>query len=249
MKFAFITGMGRSGTKLVAELLNQSPHAASQHECIGNREFWLLSWYLPHDNYSELILAEEKIRIEKKFNSQLFIDVNSRLQNCVPALHKIFDPVEVFHLVRNPKEVVRSIYTRRIEENIHLVPKSKTELKKWMESDKLSQICWNWKNATENLLREKTTLIRFEDLISNYESFSRLMGHPLGLDISEEIWMSIANKKVNRTRSKLFRWAYARWKGKSFVDDELPPFEQWTSQNKERFYDICGDTMRKCGYA
>ena len=59
MRYAFVTGMGRSGTKFLSSLLSIDNNAISNHEYIGNREYWLLSWYLGNI-YQNVILKNAK---------------------------------------------------------------------------------------------------------------------------------------------------------------------------------------------
>lgn len=248
MQYAFITGMGRSGTKLITRLLASDENIISVHEFTGNRQFWLLSWYLTEEDFTIPFLEREKSRIEKSFNKRLFIDVNGYLQNAVPALQKVFNPVKIFHLVRDPRKTIPSIYTRRIDSDIHLLPKNKEDIEKWLDGNKLFQVCWNWNQTTSALLKQTVQLIRFEDIISDYNAFKNSLAGPLGLEISEKKWNDIKAEKVNQTRSPLYRWFYARLKGKPFVKESLPPFEKWSETDRQMLLDICGKTMQQCGY-
>jgi hypothetical protein len=248
MQYAFITGMGRSGTKLITRLLASDNEIISEHEYIGNRQFWLLSWYLAENDYTIPFLNREKKRIESAFNRRLFLDVNGYLQNAVPALGKVFNPEIIFHLVRDPRNTIPSLYTRRIDSDIHLLPKQKEEIEKWLDGTKLYQICWNWNQTTSNLLEQPVRLIRFEDLITDYHTFKQSLLEPLRLSISKEAWEKVKAEKVNRTRSPVYRWFYSRWKGKPYVKASLPPFEQWPEKDQQLLLDVCGKTMQRCGY-
>lgn len=249
MRYIFITGMGRSGTKFFANLLTKVINASAWHEYIGNREFWLLSWYLEHDVYSIPFLAREKKKIENEFRQPVFIDVNSRLQNCVPALKKVFDQPMIFHLVRDPRETVVSLFTRRDENNIHLVPKNRSEMEHWLDGNKLYRICWNWKTTTEQLLAENTRLIRFEDIRSDFRYFENDFLKPAGLEMNETVYKNAVVKRVNDTKPSWYRFVYSKLKDKSFIKDRLPPFSQWNENDKKMLYDVCGNTMLKCGYS
>ena len=82
MEYIFITGMPRSGTTFIGRLLlNGIENATTFHEHIGNREFAILSYY--SKEYTETFLKNEKQKIESKFTSKLFIDVNGALRNSV----------------------------------------------------------------------------------------------------------------------------------------------------------------------
>ena len=248
MEYAFITGMGRSGTKFLTSVLGSIPNVHAVHEHIGNREYWLLSWYLHGNVYATPYLQRKKQEIEKKFSNGLFIDVNGYLQNSVPEVSAIFKPKMVFHFVRDPREVVRSLYTRRNDREIHLIPKNTTEVEQWLDGDKFSQICWNWASTTEQLLNCNTELILFEKVKSDYTYFSEKILKPLNISLSEAEWEKARNVKVNKTQPKWYRWIYAKLRNKKFVEDLLPPYSQWSDLQKQQFEKICGPVMIKCGY-
>lgn len=241
--------MGRSGTTFIANLLNNVEDISVEHEFIGNREFWLLSWYLGGNDYAQPFLERSKATIENQFNKKkLFIDVNGYLQNCVAELRIVFKPKVIFHLVRDGRDVVRSIYTRRSEKDIHLIPKSRNEIYQWVDMDKFAQICWNWRTTTEYLLESDTKMIKFEEIIGDYGYFKNNLLDTLDVNISESLWKNRINIKHNKTSSKLYRYLYAKIKGKEFIADRLPRYENWTDRQREIFHELCGSTMNKVGY-
>ncbi len=247
MNHAFITGMGRSGTSFVARCLSGLPHTDVGHERLGDREFWLLSWYLQGTAYATTYLERERRRLEP-FGDELYVDVNGYLQNAVPALREVFPDCEVFHLVRDPRAVVRSLYSRRGSRSVDLVPRDDPSIRDWLGADKFSQICWNWASTTRLLLEQETRLIRLEDLTGDYELFRDLLLAPLGREMSREAWDRIRNARVNRTRSPLYRRLYAWLKGKEYVQDRLPPFSRWNDRQREVFEELCGELLPVLGY-
>jgi hypothetical protein len=246
-RYAFFTGMGRSGTKFVTSLLSHCTEANVVHENIGNREYWLLAWYLGRD-YQVAFLEKEKLRIEKIYPKNLFVDVNGYLQHSVETVQELFKPVRVFHLVRDPRNVVRSLYTRRHDGDTHIVPKSDHEIRQWLEGDKFYQVCWNWADTTRRLLTQDTYLVRFEDIQSDYETFSKQILTPLGLNLPAEKWDEVRNTKVNETKPAWYRKLYARYKGKRYISDRLPPYQDWSPKQKEIFESVCGKIRNQCGY-
>lgn len=248
MEYVFVTGMGRSGTKFLTNLLGTLDNVHAVHEYIGNREFWLLSWYLPIDVYAKPFLERQKKQIEGRYSSGIFIDVNGYLQNAVPEINTTFQPKKIFHFVRDPRDVIRSLYTRRNDSDIHLIPKNLPDIEKWLDGDKFTQICWNWANTTEQLLKENTELLKFEKIKSDFEYFSEKILVPLNLDLPKSAWEEAVAKKINRTRPMWYRWVYSKVKNKPVMKDELPNYTEWTEYQKKQFIEICGSTMKKCGY-
>jgi hypothetical protein len=248
MQFAFITGMGRSGTKFVASLLNECAGLHAAHESIGHREFWLLSWYLPGAVYARPFLRQAREALEARAAAPLYVDVNGMLQHCVPELRDAFGEAPVFHLVRDPRKVVRSIYIRRNDADTHIVPKEGGALARWLREDKLYQVCWNWADVTGRLLAQDTRLVRFEDVVSDYGLLRRQLLEPLGAELPESRWRRAVQRRVNATRPPWIRRAYSFLRGKPYVNDYLPPFEAWTPQQQQVLLSVCGEAMRRCGY-
>ena len=248
MKYCFITGMGRSGTTFMGNLLRHVESIDSRHEYIGNREYWLLSWYLPGEIYAIPYLERCKKSIDSSFSSSYFIDVNGYLQNSVPQLRQVFNPEMVFHLVRDPRTVIPSLYIRRSDNNIHLIPKEREEVEKWLDGDKFQQICWNWASTTMTLASQNTELLQFEKLINNFDYLEKKLLSPLNITLSRATWTDLQSTKINRTRNRWFRFVYAKLKGKEFVKDKLPKYDQWSAEQKTLFNDICGSAMEMVGY-
>lgn len=246
MKYAFVTGMGRSGTKFLSAMLALDKNICSHHEYFGNREYWLLSWYLGN-TYAKPFLEYQIQQKKGNFNKDLFIDVNSYLSSSVETLNEVFDNPHIFHLVRNPKKVVPSIMTRRDDKRTHKIPKTELDIKKWVGMSKLEQVCTNWVQTTENLLNSNTTLLKFESLTTDYDYVKNTLLEPLGIDIPKDKYEVFKTKKINKTRGELFRFLYAKYKGKNFVAENFT-FDDLSNQEKTIFYDICGNTMAKLNY-
>lgn len=248
IKYVFVTGVGRSGTTFLSNLLSNCSEAKTHHEYERSREFQLLSWYIGK-SYAKPFLENQKKQIEKNsYGFNKFIDVNGGYRHCVDELEYVFSPIKIFHLVRNPKDVVRSLYTRRDDENIHFAPKQESEIKWWLEADKFSQICWNWKKDTEILLDKGLDLLHFEKIISDYDYFKNNLLDKIELKMDKSVWEDKVVIKKNKTRSKLYRFFFAKYKGKKFVGTRLPQYEEWSEDYKKKFTEICGGTMLKLGY-
>lgn len=246
MNYNFVLGMGRSGTKFLSEFLSLNSEVYATHEFVGNREYWLMTWYLG-SSYSKTFLLRERERINKEVNADVFIDVNSYLADSYNELNEVFDTPNIFHLVRNPKKVVPSIMTRRHEGSIQKLPKTQDKIEEWLIMSDLEKVCYNWVQVTEDLLSKNAILLQFEKLVTDYNYVKKNLLEPIGISISENEYSTFKSKKVNKTKSVLYRYLYAKYKGKNFVKSNYS-FENFTAKEKESFYRICGATMEKLGY-
>lgn len=253
MKHLFITGMGRSGTTFTSHLLRSVPDATVRHEYIPHqegvtrREYVIASWFLG-SAYAAPYLKRKREEIERSFSTEWFVDVDADLRHSVPALKEVFPEAVILHLVRDPRKVVRSVYTRRVDSLIHQIPRTREEVEWWLGSDKLAQICRDWAVTTENLLEEDLPVLCLENLVSDFSYVEDRLLQPSGLKLSQSVWKDIRNTRVNKRRGKLFRYVYAKLKGKSYVGEQLPSFEHWTGEQKETLITICGPTTEQCGY-
>ncbi|MCB0754620.1 MAG: sulfotransferase domain-containing protein [Flavobacteriales bacterium] len=240
--------MGRSGTTFLGDLLSSVPDVSAGHERIGNREYWLLSWYLG-SNYSVPFLKKEKYKIDQDHvDKKAYVDVNSYLQNSTNELKTVFGTENVLHLVRDPKEVIRSIYTRRNDFDIHLLPKSEEEVSEWLASDRFYQVCKNWQIAMDQLVENEIPTIQFEKITSDFSYLKQKLLEPFGIDLTETQWNEAKMKKTNKTPKKAYRFLYAKVKGKQFQPDELGKFDTWPVEFQHVYNELCGRYSSELGY-
>lgn len=253
MKYVFITGMGRSGTSFLSHLLSSVPGATVRHEYIPRqegvtpREYVIASWYLG-STYAVPYLRRKRDEIERSFSSEWFVDVDAGLRHSVPALKEVFPEAVILHLVRDPRKVVRSIYTRRVDRRIHQIPRTQKDVEWWLNANKLEQICRDWAVTTDRLLDEGLPVICLEELVADFGYVMDRLLAPCGFTLARSVWDEIKNTRVNKTRGRLVRYLYAKLRGKSYVRASLPPFEDWTDDQKRVLNTLCGPTAAKCGY-
>ena len=63
-----------------------------------------------------------------------------------------------------------------------------------------------------------------------------------------ETWQNHVGQKKNKTKPKFYRFLYSKIKGKQFVEERLPKYNNWPEEYKTIFMEICGNTMREVGY-
>ncbi len=246
-RYVFVTGMGRSGTTWLAGLLQEADGCVCRHEFIGDRQYWLLSWYLGA-SWAVPCLERAKAEIDRRFPEGVFVDVNGYLHHSVPFLKEVFGDVAVFHLVRDPRNVVPSIHARRNPEDMQILPKDEGDIRHWIDRGKFWQICWNWADTTKRLVAQGIPVLQFERLVSDYEYLRTRLLEPAGIHVAEDFWEEARRNRCNRTRSRLYRYVYAKLRGRQPVTNTLPPYEEWSAERKQAFRDLCGEAMQLVGY-
>jgi Sulfotransferase domain len=256
VKYVFVAALPKSGTTLVAGLLARIDNLSGQHEYIGREPerlrgpFLQLSWHVGRP-YAVPYLRRFKHFVEDEFEDEYFSDVGAALQRSVPYLEEVFDPVAIFHLVRDPRDVVRSLYTHRSEDSDRdrpLLPMTEPEVERWLDGDKFTHICMQWTETTKLLASQGTPLVRLEQLVSDYDYVRERMLEPAGLELSRESWQEHVGEPVNAMPSRMYRFARAKLKGRGYVPYRLPPYEEWPEERRREFLDICGETMASVGY-
>ena len=252
MNFSFITGMGRSGTKFISSLIALDKNVISYHEHFGNREYWLASWYLGN-MYSVQFLKKQKLNTLSSLNNEnipnetMLVDSNSYLQDSIDAVNLVFESPKIFHLVRDPRKVIPSLINRRSDRRMHKIPKNEIGISNWLGMNKLEQVCTNWAETTQELLNSSAETIKFEKCINDYSYVDKVLFKPLGLKIDKNKYNLLKSKKINKTRGKLYRYLYAKLKGKHFINTNIK-FSDLKNDELEIFYDICGKVMNDLNY-
>lgn len=72
---------------------------------------------------------------------------------------------------------------------------------------------------------------RLEDLTTDFATFRRFAGFLGATRVDEQRWQGIRQELVNRTRRKMY-----------------PAFDDWPEDQQRLFWQMCGETMRECGY-
>jgi hypothetical protein len=249
LKYVFITGLGRSGSTFLAQLLAHDQDADVHHEYINSREFFLMSWYLPAEIYASRVLRHAKEEIERTRSRPRFVDVNSYLQNSVEALRDVFDDPQIYHLVRDPRLVIPSLYMRRDNGQMRMLPKDPEAMDIFLRGSKFEQICWHWAQTTRQLLDSGTRLLQFDKVLGSYEYLHETLLEPAGLNVSNDAWQAVRTKRVNNTKPRIIRRVYAAVSGRTFVHEVLAPFADWTPDQHAVFTRHCGDLCERLGYS
>ena len=113
-KLFFVLGMGRSGTALLARLLNQDPHAYVCHEPV-RRDFRAGAEAQRNgqraEHYVSSFRGKEIFLRASEHGSPIYGEVNSALRHHVYALMTLFPDATYLHLVRDGRALRTEVRT------------------------------------------------------------------------------------------------------------------------------------------
>jgi hypothetical protein len=257
----FVVGHPRSGTMLLAQLLNAGGDQVAAHEHLAELTSRAVS--TPTEYYEgradESAVGDLLDHYRYNWSPGIRIDSNWKLTWILPPLLRRYPEARVLHLVRDPRENVRSCYNldylgelqsraefREFERrNFWLEWMPRVRGLDWNAATPLERNCALWSETHRLALaalqaHPRSLRVRLEDLAHDdtvAEVFA-LFGLPLP---SRE---RLAAARLTPVNAKLdMKERVARHK------PPLPPFAQWTPEDQAILRARCGDMARQLGYA
>lgn len=236
----FVLGMGRSGTQFLAELLNHDDSANVFHEPVREDFDAFVKAHKSNEaalNYIKSFRRRKMFGLVKRQTITSYGEVNSALRYHASALKAVFPQAKLLHLVRDGRDVVRSVmarqhYTASSSAHHELSPAQDDPLfDTWCGLSRFEKICWLWVDANRRLRQNIEHCVRFEQLVNDYAYFRDQLEHHLGVQIGQTKWSDAVNKPSNTTQK--------------FA---LPAWQKWDSSLIKTFDRICGDEMKQFGY-
>lgn len=235
-----VVSTGRTGTKWLSGLLARMADAVVEHEPVP-RETWAHREATEHPDaaarYVERFRLKEIYLRARARDPLVYGEVNGALRRHVDALREAVPTLRLVHLIRDGRDVVRSLVSRETWSSEHPVyggfrpPPVDDLARSWDRRSPFERACWiwQWENA---FIRERIPdCARLEDIVSSYAAFEEQVLTPLGLALDESTWREARNSVVNRTPRH-----------------GLPHWEDWPAERKATFQRICGDEMARYGY-
>jgi hypothetical protein len=239
-KTFFVTGVGRSGTVFLADLLNKSQNAHVFHEPVLEDFFANVpAQYNPDFSlrYIQNFRVKEIYARMKEETPAIYGEVNGAIRAHVDALRMTFPGSPILHLVRNGRDVVRSHMSRRtmtLKNPLSLMyhPVDADPWKPyWHKMDRFARICWYWQEVNKKLRRKIKKTVQFEKILSSFEYLQSEVLESCGLQLEKSFWEQSLTKPKNSTG-----------------EFSMPKWEEWTVEQKKTFCDICEEEMIACGY-
>ena len=258
IKIFFVIGHGRSGTKFLSELLNSAENALVQHENdIEDIKYFHLGMVKQYNNVVSNNLAKRFSKVFESLpeNIKTYGEVNSLLRYNIDWLKENLNPL-MLHLVRDGRDVVRSMYSRKVYlEQYRYIPAYPQDDDPfslvWHKISRFEKLCWYW-NHTNLYIKDKIhNYIRFEDILLDYDLLSKKILMPMEIRLTKEKWQKFINQPINATSKLPVKYFLKRMLPhyKQRKIENISHWKEWDRELTERFWEICGDTMREFGYS
>jgi len=236
----FFLSTGRTGTRWMSGLLNRDPDALVVHEPVpveteGHKRVIndpeLARRYIRDFRLKEIYLRTGREEITR------YGEVNGCLRRHAEALKEFFPEAVLIHIVRDGRDLVRSIVSRGTYAGNHPVyhdyrpAPSDPVAARWDELSLFERSCYSWQVENAYLRRHVPFRVRFEDMLSSYDDFKAGVLDPTGLRVSKAEWQASVQRPENVTESHTL----AHW-------------QSWTEDETRVFWDMCGEEMAHYGY-
>lgn len=242
----FVLGTGRSGTQLIADLMNASGHAAVFHEPNFRSDVATMEEHRRNpDRAAEYWREFRSVEVYRRWladrDARFYGEVTGTLRYHAPVIRSLFPSAQLFLISRDGRGFVRSVmgwpfvYGRGSVGVYALAPlEDDPYFAEWPRMDRFERICWAWQETNAFLMRhvDASRWLQFEALVADYGYFSERLTGRLGLDFPRELWKEHAERK---SRNSTKEYGFPDWDG-------------WSKDQQDAFRRICGDTMAKLGY-
>jgi hypothetical protein len=236
----FVLAIGRSGTKFLADLLANAEGAYVVHEPV-KEDFQAYQDAFHNNakarNYIERFRKKEIYLRARGKQIDTYGEVNSVLRRHYNALSEAFPQANFIHLIRDGREVIRSMMSRKTmtseDLNTRLIHPKKGDSwrKQWPTMTRFEKLCWYWRAENYYLRNSIRYTVQFEKLISSYNYFKEKLLDVLQLSIKEDVWQAAINIPKNAT----IQYQFQHW-------------SNWDAKQREAFEKICGTEMKENGY-
>lgn len=238
----------------MSQLLNQADNVCFKHEpWKADKDIMKLSYYDPGNDIIQSMLANrfEALFKELPQGTTIYGESNSFLRYNARWLKERFN-CRIIHIIRNGRDVVRSIYGRTSYtpyDHMPIIPKNDDPYSHaWSGFDRFQKICWYWRHTNQYLEEASDFTVRFEDLISNYETFNKIF-EAEGISVEKSIWENEIGKPKNSSKPKSLKKSLKRILLKDQpISEQLPLPKDWGIELEDKFQSICQNTMLAHNY-
>ncbi|MBD3305446.1 glycosyltransferase, partial [candidate division KSB3 bacterium] len=253
----FVLTTGRSGSKFLALLLNQSPQICAYHEPRPTLQYFPHEVYHQQDQREKLTAmfnaARLELLLETYISGKIFVEANQSLTFFAPVISEVLPQAKFIHLTRHPGDFVRSAVRKGWYQKDSIWESGRVRMandQTWNSLDQIAQLCWLWHNthqfieaAKQHLSPDRALTIGMEDLVTEVSQVHALFEFIGAAAIPDA---EIPTHQTTR-RNKLV-----------ISPDEppnlqklphFPTYPLWDAQKKKTLRTYCADLSDRYGYA
>lgn len=267
IEVVLIVSTGRTGTKFLARLFSGIfPDTESKHEPYPDL-FKLATTSIRQKMPTEktvknLRKSRERIcREVHRKGKKMYIESNNNLAWILPAAIDLFKQCKIIHIIRDPRDYVRSQYSKTVfsrdpDEPETYFMKSNDRRKRiravdfetsryqeaWEKMSRFEKVCWYWCKKNKVICEalefyDQSITVKFKDLFNTETSYAGLWEILRFLNLEErglaqkEKIMNLMTQKTNRSKKYL-----------------LKTWPNWSREQMDQFQAIIGPCMKQYGY-
>lgn len=263
---AVIVSTGRTGTEFLARLFDETLRGVcALHEPTPDMHDAAISFVRGDVSLEKCLrtylTSRTSVRGKVAARScDTYVESNNNLVPMIPVLRRAFPTLKIVHVVRDGREVVRSLLSKPIlskaggMDAVFMTDKDvrhrlspadvhDAEYKgRWAQMDRFDRSCWYWMKVDAIVCAQvagddRAITVRFEDLFDASREYPgvweilRFLGLEERLKFSRGQLLERMGTKANQTAK--------------FV---MPAWESWTEDQRRRFQAIAGEHMARHGY-
>jgi len=228
-----VSSTGRTGTTWLATLLNRVEDCHVVHEPVPLEQCAHVQALQDQDSVREYIddfrIREVAWRL-KDDACNTYGEVNGALRRHVEYLREVLPHLHVVHLIRDPRDVIRSMLNRAAlaaNDKVYAELEYPANISHaaWIDMDRFAKLCWLWSEDNAYLRLHADGRAYFEEITQNFDSFRAQILEPLGLRCTKAMWAEHRRVGRNETVSR---------------DDQ---YEAWTQQQNTTFEQFVGPEL------
>lgn len=239
-KYYFFLSTARSGSQWLANFLDRATSLTARHEFMLNhayRDGKLIAAKRTGVNFADLVkdtaevkdlLGQTRAYMETQSGDQG--EANVYLDRFLPTLRYIFPEGIFVHLVRDPKDVVRSVLNRDWYDTPEDRRHPPLPLDGWDRLSRFEKACWYARLTNETLLDAAHRTLVFERMVRDLKYLIEQL-RDMGIAVYPRLTVVEHEKKINVGRRDIF-----------------PHYDDWAEALVRTYHGICDPILEKLGY-
>lgn len=252
----FVLTTGRTGSRLLVELLNLCKGISAFHEPSPTLQYFSNFAY-HHQERHELLTkmldaARMELVLQTLIRHQIYVEANQCLTFFAPAITGLFRQARFIHLVRHPGDFVRSAWRKgwhrndSIWESGRVRPKDETT---WNAMNEIAKLAWVWtatnefiENFKTSIAKERCFLMRMEDLVTDKTALEELAAFCGGGFPDREAALALRQRPVN----PLYIGANEPPNMRKRAD--FPRYRDWSTRQRQSLHSHVSELAKQYGY-